>query len=131
MPPIKASDVLRDIEFFRNNIFTRASLFKAESAHRKMGNDKVFNELHNVSTAEIERLIDRILSMPGGYSAVRQHLETVNPKLLAFLVARIQHAVHCLEDQGDKILELDIPPRAAVKWVLFDLWNLSPPAPER
>jgi len=128
MATIKAVELLRGMEAFRNSIFTLKSITQAEDAYLRLVGERICDDLHAASNAEVEKLVDTILSMPDN-EQVRRFLEEQNPNLLAFLFARISHVVRTLEAHADELIPMS-KPAALVRWALVDYWNISRPPEE-
>jgi len=121
---IKSSDLLCGMEYFRNNIFTTESIDDAERAFSRLVDEGIFEELHSTSNAEMEKLIDTMLSFQD-FRTIQEYLQKQNPNMLAFLFTRLQHAIRTLEIHRDELLPLQSPPKTLMRWALVEFWNVS------
>ncbi len=124
MRKITSGEMLCGMEFFRNNIFTRESIDRAEEAFSRLVREGIFEDLHSTSTVEMERLIDTILALED-FTTIQEYLKQQNPNLLAFLFARVQHAVRILQNHKNEPLPFQSHPRTLMRWALVDFWNGS------
>ena len=114
------------IDDLKDKIYSKPTIPKiAENAYRQMVADNVFKDLHNTSTAAVEKLIDDILDSEH-VDFLQNLLAQQNPNLLAFLHIRLVNAQAFLREQVHLLLPVEDQPKLVARWALIDLWTQSP-----
>lgn len=110
----------------RNIVFSDLDVLNAaEKAYRDLVSQRILKDMHNTSTAAIEKLIDDIIKADQE-DDLQVLLRGQNPNLLAFLYARFLNAYNFLRDADqEKLLPVESHPKLLAEWALRDLWEQS------
>ena len=115
------------ISEWRARVFSDIEMHNvAENAYRQMVNEKILKDLHNTSSATVEKLVRDLIRITDPI-ALQLFLRNQNPNLLAFLYARFLLAYEFLQtSKQDAFVPVENQPTLLLEWALIDLWKQTP-----